>query len=90
MELDETDPAVWLKVEGAVEEYIQNNSLAFKNVCEKLLLPFQQDEKWSENLRSQQFPKTKASNAGSTSFLLLAVRFWVLLLLTIFFGHLLY
>ncbi|KAH7545769.1 hypothetical protein FEM48_Zijuj01G0129000 [Ziziphus jujuba var. spinosa] len=65
MELDETDPAVWLKLEAAVEEYIQNNSVAFKDVCERLLLPFQQDEKWSENLRSQHFLKTKASSSGN-------------------------
>ncbi|CAK9162573.1 unnamed protein product [Ilex paraguariensis] len=37
MELDETDPAVWLKLEAAIDEYIQNNSLTFKNVCETLL-----------------------------------------------------
>lgn len=64
MELDETDPAVWMKLEAAVEDFIQNNSLCFKNVCERLLLPFQQDEKWSENLRSQHFPKAKALSAG--------------------------
>ncbi|XP_050368574.1 phospholipase A I isoform X3 [Argentina anserina] len=57
MELDETDPAVWLKLEASVEEYIQKNSLALKDACERLLLPFQNDEKWSENLGSQHFPK---------------------------------
>lgn len=57
MELDETDPAVWLKLEASVEEYIQKNSLALKDACERLLLPFHNDEKWSENLRSQHFPK---------------------------------
>ncbi|ONI10026.1 hypothetical protein PRUPE_4G024000 [Prunus persica] len=62
MELDETDPAIWLKLEAAVEEYIQKNSHAFKDACERLLMPFQHDEKWSENLRSQHFPKSKASN----------------------------
>lgn len=62
MELDETDPAVWLKLEAAVEEYIQKNSLSLKDACERLLTPFQHDEKWSENLRSQHFPKPKASN----------------------------
>lgn len=79
MELDETDPAVWLKLEAAVEEYIQNNSVAFKDVCERLLLPFQQDEKWSENLRSQNFLKIKSSSSGNcvnTSFQLLTVGFW--------------
>lgn len=61
MELDETDPAVWLKLEAAVEEYIQNNSQAFKNVCERLLLPYQNDEKRSENLRIQHYPNSKGS-----------------------------
>lgn len=65
MELDETDPAEWLKLEAAVDEYINNNSESFKNVCERLLLPFQQDEKWSENLKSQHFPRGKVSNTGS-------------------------
>lgn len=62
MELDETDPSVWLKLEGAVQEYIQNNSHAFKNVCERLLLPYQNDEKWSENIRIQHYPKSKGSS----------------------------
>lgn len=52
MELDETDPTIWLKLESAVEEYIQQNHLAFENACERLLLPFQHEDKWSESLRS--------------------------------------
>ncbi|KAK9084858.1 hypothetical protein Sjap_025269 [Stephania japonica] len=63
MELDETDPAVWLKLEAATAEYIENNSAAFKNVCERLILPYQNEEKWSEKMRSQHFPKTKLSSA---------------------------
>nr|XP_023906785.1 phospholipase A I isoform X2 [Quercus suber] len=63
MELDETDPAVWLKLEASVQEYIQNNSHAFKNVCERLLLPYQNNEKWSENIRIQHYPKSKGSSA---------------------------
>lgn len=64
MELDETDPAIWLKLEGAVDEYIQNSSLAFKSACERLLLPFQQDDKLCENLRSQYFSNAKATSTG--------------------------
>ncbi|KAG6691553.1 hypothetical protein I3842_10G068800 [Carya illinoinensis] len=64
MELDETDPAVWLKLEAAVEKYIRNNSQAFKNVCERLLLPYQNDEKWSETMRTQHFPKAKGSSVA--------------------------
>ncbi|KAA8515487.1 hypothetical protein F0562_018902 [Nyssa sinensis] len=65
MELDETDPTVWLKLEAATEEYIENNSQAFKNVCERLL-QYQHDEKL-ENFKSQHFPKSKVSNAGENS-----------------------
>lgn len=64
MELDETDPAVWLKLEAAVEEYIQSNNLAFKNACERLILPYQHDEKWSENLNSLHFSSVMASSIG--------------------------
>ncbi|PON38399.1 Patatin-related protein [Parasponia andersonii] len=67
MELDETDPAVWLKLEAAVDEYVQNNSLSFKSACERLLLPFQQEDKLSESLRSQYLWKAKASSAGEKS-----------------------
>ncbi|XP_027365229.1 phospholipase A I-like isoform X2 [Abrus precatorius] len=63
MELDETDPTIWLKLESAVEEYIQKNHQAFENVCERLLLPFQHEERWLENLRSK-VPKTEEPNEG--------------------------
>lgn len=63
MELDETDPAVWMRLEAATDEYIQNNSLAFKNVCERLLQN-QHDDRLSETFKSQQFLKGKGSNAG--------------------------
>ncbi|OMO76754.1 Armadillo [Corchorus capsularis] len=67
MELDETDPTNWLKLEAAVEEYIQSNSESFKNACERLLLPFAHDEKWTENLNSQHFARAKASNSDENS-----------------------
>ncbi|KAK2411782.1 phospholipase A I [Trifolium repens] len=63
MELDEIDPAIWLRLESSVEEYIQQNHLAFENACERLLLPFQHGDKWSENLRTK-LPKTKESIEG--------------------------
>lgn len=59
MELDETDPTVWLKLEAATDEYIKNNSPAFKKVCERLLLNHS-DEKLPDNLNPQQFLKAKA------------------------------
>ncbi|XP_038894620.1 phospholipase A I isoform X2 [Benincasa hispida] len=67
MELDETDPAVWIKLEAAVEEYIQSNNLAFKNACERLILPYQHDEKWSENFNSLHFSRVMASSADENS-----------------------
>jgi hypothetical protein len=64
MELDETDPAVWLKLEAATEEYIQKNFLAFKNLCE-LLVPRYQEEEMSSNIaKSLSFSTLTSSNSG--------------------------
>nr|GLL23991.1 phospholipase A I-like isoform X2 [Ipomoea trifida] len=65
MELDETDPAVWSKLEAATDEYMQNTSTAFKNLCERLLACLQ-DEKQLDNVKSQQFPKTKSSKSDES------------------------
>ncbi|KAH7858977.1 hypothetical protein Vadar_030079 [Vaccinium darrowii] len=62
MELDETDPTVWMKLEAATKDFIQNNSSAMKSVCERLLQNHH-EEKMSEYLKSQHFPNAKASNA---------------------------
>ncbi|KAF5728594.1 phospholipase A I [Tripterygium wilfordii] len=67
MELDEADPAIWLKFEAAVDEYIQKNSPALKSICERLILPYQLDEKWLDNIKAQHFPKAKTSNADENS-----------------------
>ncbi|GJN11593.1 hypothetical protein PR202_ga29794 [Eleusine coracana subsp. coracana] len=64
MELDETDPAVWLKMEAATEEYIQKNFLAFKNLCE-LLVPRYREEEMSSNItKSLSFSTLTSSNSG--------------------------
>ncbi|KAK4753266.1 hypothetical protein SAY87_022064 [Trapa incisa] len=64
MELDETDPAVWLKLEAATEEYILSNSRAFKSACERLIMPFQLDDKLLENSKPQRHQKTTLSASG--------------------------
>uniref|UniRef100_A0A0D9WZK0 Patatin n=1 Tax=Leersia perrieri TaxID=77586 RepID=A0A0D9WZK0_9ORYZ len=64
MELDETDPAVWLKLEAATEEYIQKNFQDFKNVCELLVPRYQEEEKPSEITKSMSFSRFKSSNSG--------------------------
>ncbi|KAL3627536.1 Phospholipase A I [Castilleja foliolosa] len=66
MELDETDPAIWLKLEGATDEYINNNSVAFKNLAE-ILFESSHDEKSSDSLKSQQNLRGRVSNESSAS-----------------------
>jgi hypothetical protein len=67
MELDETDPAIWLKLEAAIEEFIQSNPQVFKNVCERLTLPFLNDEKWCDNLKPR-FMNGKLPNSRGIYF----------------------
>ncbi|KAH6831397.1 phospholipase A I-like protein [Perilla frutescens var. hirtella] len=66
MELDETDPAIWLKLEGATDEYINNNYVAFKNLAERLL-ESTLDEKVSDSVKSQQIFRAKVSNENTAS-----------------------
>ncbi|KAK9057963.1 hypothetical protein SSX86_022803 [Deinandra increscens subsp. villosa] len=63
MELDETDPTIWLKLEAATNDYIKNNSLAFRNVCEKLSQNHN-NENFSDNLPTQQALKAKRPSIG--------------------------
>ncbi|KAI3870576.1 hypothetical protein MKX03_022769 [Papaver bracteatum] len=58
MELDETDPAIWLKLESATQEYIEENSEAFKNVCDRLLL--------TDNLDKLNCPYGRKTNLSNT------------------------
>lgn len=64
MELDETDPAIWLKLEAAIEEYIQKNSESFKNLCERLAPRYHSEKNLMEKLKTRQFSKSKPSNSG--------------------------
>jgi hypothetical protein len=64
MELDETDPAVWHKMEAATEEYIQKNFLAFKKLCE-LLVPRYQEEEMSSNIAKSLSFSTLSSSSKS-------------------------
>ncbi|XP_021851200.2 phospholipase A I [Spinacia oleracea] len=62
IELDETDPAGWLSLETAAEDYIKNNSEVFKSVCQRLTLPYQQDDRFSDGVKSQNTSKPKSAN----------------------------
>ncbi|KAH7662143.1 Phospholipase A(1) protein [Dioscorea alata] len=57
MELDETDPSVWLKLEAATEEFIQRSSQSFKNLCDILAPRDQNEEKMQEKLKSLNLSK---------------------------------
>ncbi|KAJ0983122.1 hypothetical protein J5N97_011377 [Dioscorea zingiberensis] len=61
MELDETDPAVWLKLEAATEEFIQKNSQSFKNLCELLVPRYQNEEKALDKSKSLNLSKKPSS-----------------------------
>lgn len=63
MELDETDPTVWLKLEAATDDYILKNSISFKNLCERLL-ENSLDEKFPDTLKTQHLLKAKGLKAG--------------------------
>lgn len=64
MELDETDPAIWLKLEAATEEYIQKNCQAFRSVCERLLVRYQNEEKSFEQLKTYRSSKSNHLHSG--------------------------
>ncbi|GER52967.1 Ca2+-independent phospholipase A2 [Striga asiatica] len=66
MELDETDPAIWSKLEGATDEYITNNSVTFKNLAD-ILLESSHDEKSSDGLKSQQILRERGSNESNAT-----------------------
>lgn len=51
MELDETDPSVWLKLEAATKEYIDANSVAFQSACDCVVPPLPEEDQWAERLR---------------------------------------
>jgi len=66
MELDETDPAIWLKLEAATEEYVQKNCHTFKNVCERLLARYQNEDKTFEHLKTYRSSKLNHLHSGLT------------------------
>jgi hypothetical protein len=64
MELDETDPTIWLKLEAATDEYIQKNFLSVKNLCELLVPRYQEEEKSSDIYKSLSFSRLTSLNQG--------------------------
>eukprot|EP00250_Pteridium_aquilinum_P010694 c19570_g1_i2 orf=492-3833(-) len=61
MELDETDPTVWVKLEAATQEYIDANAAAFQSACNCVIPPLPEEEQWAQRLRRASLP-TKQSN----------------------------
>lgn len=56
MELDETDPSVWVKLEAATQEYIDANAVAFQSACDCLVPPLPEEDQWAERLRNSHLP----------------------------------
>ena len=52
MELDETDPAVWSKLETATQEYVDANAAVFQAACNALAPISQKDGVWLDKSRS--------------------------------------
>ncbi|KAG0585410.1 hypothetical protein M758_2G009100 [Ceratodon purpureus] len=52
MELDETDPAVWLKLETATQEYVDANAAVFQAACKAIAPLSQEDGLWLDKARS--------------------------------------
>lgn len=74
MELDETDPTNWQKLEAATEDYIQKNSRAFKNLCEILVPRYQNEDKPPmETSKSHPLSKSKPSTIGTCCYLILII-----------------
>ncbi|KAI5081182.1 hypothetical protein GOP47_0004365 [Adiantum capillus-veneris] len=61
MELDETDPNVWVKLEAATQEYIESNAAAFQSACDCVNPPLLEEEQWAQRLRHAPLP-SKQSN----------------------------
>ena len=66
MELDETDPAVWLKLEAATKEYIDSNTVAFQAACDCVIPPLPEEDQWAEKLKS--VGKLKSQDKGLALF----------------------
>ncbi|XP_024394241.1 phospholipase A I isoform X2 [Physcomitrium patens] len=60
MELDETDAAVWSKLETATQEYVDANAAVFQAACNVLSPPPQADGLWHDKARS-----TRGGTRGS-------------------------
>ncbi|KAH7298485.1 hypothetical protein KP509_25G046000 [Ceratopteris richardii] len=52
MELDETDPTVWVKLEAATQEYIDANAASFQSACDCIIPPLPEEEQWAQRLKN--------------------------------------
>lgn len=78
MELDETDPTIWLRLEAATQDYIQSNSKSFKSLCDKLLENSHED-KLIESQKFQQYIKAKGSNPCNYFLSFFSLYKWLIL-----------
>lgn len=53
MELDETDPIEWMKLEAATQEYVDANSKAFDAACDCLMPPIAEEHGLTDRYRTK-------------------------------------
>ena len=51
MELGETDPAVWLKLEACTQEYVDANAAVFQAACDAIAPLQQEEDLWLDRSR---------------------------------------
>lgn len=85
MELDETDPTIWLRLEAATQDYIQSNSKSFKSLCDKLLENSHED-KLIESQKFQHYIKAKSSKPCNYFLSFFSLYKWLILFLRILYG----
>ncbi|KAG6554512.1 hypothetical protein Mapa_003891 [Marchantia paleacea] len=66
MELDETDPVVWGRLEAATREYLEAHDSYIKEACDTLEPPSQSEDAWYERHKNGRFSTPgKQVNKGS-------------------------
>lgn len=70
MELDETDPVVWGRLEAATREYLEAHDSYIKEACDTLEPPSQSEDTWHERHKNGRFSAPgKQVNKGKSPLL---------------------
>ncbi|CAM6093593.1 unnamed protein product [Calypogeia fissa] len=64
MELDETDPTIWARLDSAIQDYIEANESSFQVACDCLEPPSQVEDTWYSRHKSNGRHTGKPSSRG--------------------------